>query len=118
MDLVLESEILHLREYLTKRIENLSHGRYLPVEVPAADFHLKGMHLGLGRIHLHVNLTLREPEFDTVEPQVLCCVYKLQEMWNKKCELLEETNLELLKARGRDATKERFRVRANAPNCK
>jgi hypothetical protein len=68
MYLVFESEVLYRREYLTERIENLSHGRYLPVEVPAADMYGKGIHLGLlWRIHFHTNSILRGLEFDSVE---------------------------------------------------
>jgi len=41
-----------------------------------------------------------ELEFGTVEPEILCCVHKLQEAWNGKCELVEEGNFELLEAKG------------------
>jgi hypothetical protein len=37
----------HRRKYLAERIGNLSHGRYLPVKVPAIDTYRKSIHLGL-----------------------------------------------------------------------
>ena len=37
MNFVRKSEVLHRGEYLAKRIGNLGHGGYLPVEVQAAD---------------------------------------------------------------------------------
>ncbi len=37
--------MLDRREYLAKRIENLCHRGYLPVEVPAYDNYAKGIHL-------------------------------------------------------------------------
>jgi hypothetical protein len=60
------------------------------------------------RIYLHMNHVHRELEFGTAEPDVLCCVYKLQETWNGKCELLEEPNVKLLEARDGDPTNDCF----------
>jgi hypothetical protein len=112
MYLVHESEMLHRREHLAKRIENLSHGRYLPVKVPTVDTYVKGMHvsilvLGLLRgIDLHINMLVKELELAVAEPEVLCRVHKLHEVRDGKGGLLEEEDLELLEARGRDPTNE------------
>src|SRR5258707_2175594 len=117
MYLVFESEMLHRRESLTKRMENLGHGRYLPVEVPAVDTYVKGMHFGLDLltgIYLHVNMLVRELEFGLAEPQVLRRVYKLYEVWDGKGELLEEEHLELLELRCSDLTNNCFQVSASA----
>ena len=60
MNFVRKSEMLHRGEYLAKRLENLSHGGYLPVEVPAVDNYGKGWHwLGLREIDLRVNYVAR-----------------------------------------------------------
>ncbi len=74
---------------MAKRFENLSHGRYLPVEVPAVDrAFISGLSRGIG---LHMNSLAVEIKPGTVEPEVLYYyVHKLQEMWNGKRELLEE----------------------------
>jgi hypothetical protein len=113
MFLVSKSEMLHRREHLAERIENLCHGRDLPVEVPAVDIYEKGTHLGPTGIHRHKDSLLVELEFGTVEPEVLCCVHKLQETWDRKCELVEKDNLKLLEARGGDPMNECFQVSAN-----
>src|ERR1700674_877731 len=109
MYLVYESEMLHRGKYLAKRIENLSHGRYLPVKVPTVDTYVKCIHLGLvlglglpTGIYLHINILVKELELAVAEPEVLCCIHKLHEVRDGKCELLEEKDLELLEARGRD----------------
>jgi hypothetical protein len=81
MYLVFEIEMLHGRKYLTKRIDNLSHGRYLPVEVPAKDSYIMVTHLYPIRKHPHENLFPKKSEYGTVEPDV-CCVHKLQEARN------------------------------------
>ena len=115
MYLMFKSEMLHRREQMAERIENLCHGRYLPIEVPAEDIYEEGrFHLGLPRgIDLRMNLLTIEPEFCGVEPEVLCCVHKLHETWDRKCELVEEDNLELLEARSGDPTNKCFQVGAN-----
>jgi hypothetical protein len=86
------------RGELTRQIENLSHGRYLLIEVAAFDSHGKGIHAvpptGMGH---HFNLFLR---MAIVEPEDLHCVNKLQETWNRIRELPEELNAETLEARG------------------
>ncbi|KAF8469433.1 hypothetical protein DFH94DRAFT_773868 [Russula ochroleuca] len=115
MCLVFENEMLHRRKYLTERIENLGHGRYLPVEVPAVDTCGKDIRLGLlAGIETHVNVFTGEPETSTVGLEVLCCVHKLQEPWNGKRELLEERNEDLLEARGGDSTNNCFQVSTNS----
>ena len=115
MSLVFKSEMFHHREQMAKRIEDLCHGRYLPIEVPAEDIYDEGrFHLGLPRgIDLHMNVLAVEPEFCAVEPEVLCCVHKLHETWDRKRELVEEVNLELLEARSGDPMNKCFQVGAN-----
>jgi hypothetical protein len=115
--LMLESEMLHRREYLTKRMGNLCHGRYLQVEGPALDLYGKGMHLGFfRRIHLHMNPIIRKLEVGTVKPEALCLGHKPQETWDRKPGLLKEGNLELLEARGGDPKHNYLHVIANS--CK
>ena len=55
-----------------------------------------------------------ENDHDIAEPEVLCCVHKLQERWSGKRELLEESNSQPFEARGRDPTNNRFQVSAYA----
>jgi hypothetical protein len=106
--------MLHRREHLAERIANLCQGRDLPVEVLAADTYVKGIHLGLRRgIDLHVNHRAKKHEFDTVKPEVLRCVHKLQEMWDGICQLVEKANFKLLEARGSDPTNKFVHVGAN-----
>ena len=115
MYLVFKSEMLHRREQMAERIENLCHGRYLPIEVPAGDIYNEGrFHIGLPRgIDLHLNLIVIEPEFCGVAPKVLYCVYKLHETWDRKRELVEEDNSELLEARSGGPMNKCFQVGAN-----
>jgi hypothetical protein len=116
---VFEGEMLHHRRYLAERIENLSHGRYLPVKVPAVDIYRKGIHLGLlTRVHLRYNAVVKKLDITTVEPEVLCCVHKLQEKWDRKGKVFEEQNVELLEARGDDPTDKRFQVGGNTSEKK
>jgi hypothetical protein len=113
MFLVFKGEMLHRGEHLAKRIENLCDGRNLPVEVPAEDIYIKGMHLGPTGIHPHRDSLRVELEGGTVEPEVLCCVHKLQETWDGKHELVEEEDFKLLKARCGDPTNKCLQVSAN-----
>jgi hypothetical protein len=110
MNIVRKSEMLHRREYLAERIEDLSHGGYLPVEVPAVDNHGKGSqwHIGLKGIDPHVNFLAVKVELGTVEPEVVCSLHELQELWNGKRELLMVASLEIFEARDGDPTKNRF----------
>jgi hypothetical protein len=99
MFLVSKPEMVHRRERLAKRIGNLSQRRYLPVEVPAKDNRANGM-LGLTtEIDPPINGLFGESECGTVEPEVFCCVNKLLETWDGKCELVEEFKMKLLEAR-------------------
>jgi hypothetical protein len=91
----------------------LCKGRNLPVEVPAEDIYVKGMHLGPTGIHIHKDSLRVELEFGTVEPEVLCCVHKLQETWDGKRELVEEPNFKLLEARCGDLTNKSLQVSVN-----
>jgi hypothetical protein len=113
MYLVFKSQVPHRRECLAKRIGNLFHGRYLPVEVPAINPYKRGLHLGPTGNHPHINFLVPEHDPDSFEHEVLCC-HKLGETWNGKRELLVESNLQAFEARGRDSTKNRFQVSANA----
>src|SRR6266566_2140295 len=123
MYLVYESEMLNRREHLAKRIENLSHGRYLPVKAPTVDTYVKAIHLGLvigllTGIYIHINMLIKELELAVAEPEVLCRVHKLHEVRDGKGELLEEEDLELLEARGRDPTNKCIDVTADASEPK
>ena len=60
-----------------------------------------------------MNVLAVEPEFCAVEPEVLCCVHALHETWDRKRELVEEVNLELLEARSGDPMNKCFQVGAN-----
>src|SRR6266566_507351 len=104
MFLIFKGEMLHRRKYMAKRTKNLCYERYLQVEVLADDTYPKGTDPFAG-IHLHLNLSVRELEIGTAEPEVPCCVHELHEIWDGKRGLLEEENLELLKAGGGDPTK-------------
>src|SRR6266705_845643 len=100
--------MFHRREHLNERIGNLCHGRYLQVEVQADDTYMKreiGLLMGIG---FQINFVTGEIELGVAEPEVLCCVHKLREMWDGKCELLEEGDLELLKTRGNHPRNNRF----------
>src|ERR1700679_1525571 len=116
MDLVSNSEVLHRREYLAKRIGNLCHGRYLPVKVPAVNLSGDGTRVSLTEKHPY--MLVRELDLGIVEPEALCCAHKLRETWNGKRELLEELNLQLFEARGSNPTNNRFQVSANASEPK
>ena len=61
-----------------------------------------------------MSVLVLEQDLGIVEPEVLCRVRKLHETWNGKRELLEESNSQVFEARGRDSTKNRFQVSANA----
>src|ERR1700733_6944586 len=102
--------MFHRRERLAKRIENLSHGGYLPVEVPAADMYGKGSHwhIGLKGTDLHINSIAVKVQLGTVEPGVIYSLHELRELRNGKGELVGVVNLENLEARGGDPTKNRF----------
>src|SRR6266403_195364 len=115
MHLPLKSETLHWGEYLAKRIQDLCHGRYLPVEVPPTDTYAKHIRLGLVKIHRDINFLASETDHGTVGTRVLCCVHKLHETWNRKCELLEEVKLQPFETRDdNDPTNNRFQISANA----
>src|SRR6266436_1089902 len=113
MYLVSNIEIVHYREHLAERIRNLHRRRYLPVEVPAVDFNGKGVRIGLAKMRLHTDSLINEIEHGTVEPEVLCCVHKLNETRNGKRELFEELNVQLSEAGGGDPTNNRLQVSAN-----
>jgi hypothetical protein len=80
--------------------------------VSAINRYSKGIRVGLTEKHQHINFL--EHDHGIVEPEVLCYVHKLREKWNGKRELLEESNLQVSEARGRDPTNNRFQVSANA----
>ena len=79
--------------------------------------YVKGIHFSLSLltgIYLHINMLVRELEFGLAEPQVLCRVYKLYEVWDGKGELLKEEHLELLEVWGSDLMNNCFHISANA----
>jgi hypothetical protein len=41
-------------------------------------------------IHLHTNVLVTELEPGTLEPEILCCVHKLQELWQENVSWLKE----------------------------
>jgi hypothetical protein len=114
MYLAFKNKMLHHIKHLAERIENLGHGRYLPVEVLAVDPYGKGIHLGLfTEIDLHANSSLGELDLGTVKPEVLCCVHKPQEMWDVIRELAKEENFKPLEARSGDPMNKCFQICAN-----
>ena len=114
MSLVLKSEVLYHREHLTKPIGDLYHGRYLLVEVAAINCYDRDIRVRPTDTHPHLNLLVPEPDLGTVEPKVPCCFHKLHEKWKGKRGLLEEYNIQVFEARGRDPTNNRFQVSADA----
>ena len=110
-----KSEVLHRREHLAER--NLCCKSYLPVEVQAAGVYGKGGNLCFPMgISFHIDYHVRELEFNTVEPEVLCCVHKLLETRNGNRELFEEEpDLEVLEARGDNMMDNCFQVSAEIP---
>src|SRR6267154_1852125 len=110
MNIVRKGETLHRGKYFAKCIENLGHGGYLPVEVPAVDNYVKASlwHIGLRGTDHHVNSLAFKLELGTVESEVFCSPHELQELWNGKRELLGVPNLENLEARSGDPTKNRL----------
>ena len=113
MDLVSKSEALYRRECLAKRIGKLFRGSYLPVEVATINANTKAVQLGPTGRHSHINFFLLNNDLGIFEPEVLCGVHKLGEMWNGKRELVEQSNLQVFEARGCDPTKNRFQVSTN-----
>jgi hypothetical protein len=82
--------------------------------MPAADPYEKGMHPRLlTRIDLYKTLTSEEPDFDTVESEVFCCVHELHKTWDGKRGLVGrrgsvEVNFKLLQTRSSDPTNKCF----------
>jgi hypothetical protein len=64
-------------------------------------------------IHSTSTSSLEQTEHGVAEPEVLSCIHKLQEMWDGKRELLEEEDLESLKARGGHPTNNLFQISVN-----
>jgi len=95
------------------------HWKFVPRKIPASRGASnqplqKGVRVDPTEKHPHIDLLVLEHNHGIVEPEVLYCVRKLREMWNGKGELLEESNLQVFEARGRDTTNNRFQVSANA----
>ena len=61
----------------------------------------------------HINSPLIKPHIGMVEPEVLCCIQKLLEIRQRRHELVEEFNLELLEAMSGDPTNKCFQESAN-----
>src|SRR6266851_7459610 len=75
---ILESKILHRGEYSPERPQNLYHGCYLPVEVPADNIHVESRcPAPLTRIHPQGNAPVIEPQRGTAKPEVLRHAHKL-----------------------------------------
>jgi hypothetical protein len=74
----------------------------------------KGIRVGLTEKHLNIKFLVPERDHGIVEPQVFYSVHKLRETWNGKRELLEESEVQVFEARGRDPKNNRFQVSANA----
>ena len=99
--LVFKSEMFYRREHLGELMENLCHGRYLPVEVPAVDGYGKSVHLGISiAVHLHINLPSGKLEFGTPEPQVLCCVINNRRSGMENVSWLKKSIASFLRAQG------------------
>jgi hypothetical protein len=105
-----KSEMHHHGEHFAKHIENLCNRRYLPVNVTAGNKYANCIHLEVMERPLNMNLAIREYELGTVKPGVLWCVNKIQETWNRKCEIIKKLNFELLEMRGSDPTNNLFQV--------
>ena len=68
-------------------------------------------------IHEHGNCLVMEEEPDAASPEVLCGRHKLEEVWDRKTELVKETKVERLEERGIHVRKER-QVITNTPESK
>ena len=82
-----KSEMLGRREYLFICFANLSHRRYLPVKVPAADSDGKDIHLDLPTgVRLHISVLIRELNLSNFGPEVIRHVRELLKTWKVKRE--------------------------------
>jgi len=112
---VVNSEVHHCREYRLEVIENLCHGRYLPVEVFAEDMNVEGKHGGFGAgIYPHGDSFIVEAEPGDAEPEVFGDCHELLEGWDRKAKLVEEVDFERHQERSGHVRKQRLQVLADA----
>src|SRR5260221_12227473 len=112
---VVNGEVHHCGEYFFEVIENLCHGRYLPVEVFAEDMNVEGEYSGFGAgIYPHRDSCIVEAEPGNAEPEVFGDCHELLEGWDRKSKLVEEVNFERHEERGGHVRKKRFQVLADA----
>lgn len=94
-------------------MEDLCCGVYLPVEVFMENKQLEGevkYCFALMWMHLYTNGVSIELEFCAAEPEVLYCTHELQEMWDRKAEVMEEPDFQSLEERGSNSRKKFFQV--------
>ena len=97
---VVESKIRHIREQWAKVIENLRRRRDLPVKVSAGNGKLKVNRAGPYRgIRYQGDCLVMECETNTAKPEFLCVHHEICKVGDRKVELVEELNSELLKER-------------------
>ena len=112
---VVNGEVHHRREYCFEVIENLCHGRYLPIEVFTEDVNVEGKQgcFGAG-IYPHCDASIMEAEPGDAEPEVFGDRHKLLEAWDRETKLVEEVNFERHQDGSCHVRKKRFQVFADA----
>jgi hypothetical protein len=68
----------------------------------------QGIHLGSLEVYLQVDSISIKPQISRRKPEVLSAVYESLKVWDRKCELIKEGDLKLLKARSSDPRKKCF----------
>ena len=112
---VVNSEVHHRREYRPEVIENLCHGRNLPVKVFAENMNVEGKHGGFGAgIYPHCDSSIVEAEPGNAEPEVFGNCHELLEGRDRKAELVEEVDFERHQERSGYVSKQRLQVLADA----
>src|SRR5712672_319846 len=111
---ILETKILHRKEYSPEYAEKLYCGPYLVVKISlATDDQVQRIHPSLLMgVNPHERPFLPERERCTAELQVLCCIQKVWEVRKMKGGLVKEHDLEPREKRGRHTGKKRFQVSA------
>jgi hypothetical protein len=110
---VVKGEVRYRREYWAEDIDNLSHGRYLPVEPYAENVHAEDTHPNiLTGISRHGNSPASEREPGTAKVKVIGFTNIVQEAWDRKGPLVKECDLELLEERVGHPRKKSFQVYA------
>jgi len=112
---VVNGEVHYRRKYIFEVIENLCHGRYLPVEVFTEDMDVEGKDGGFGAgIYPHRDSRIVEAEPGNAEPEVFGDLHESLEARDRKSKLVEEVNFERHDERGAHVRKKRFQVFADA----